>query len=126
MSEEIKRKSTETKRDIPYVKLTYCDECGRLIRQRVCTGFSNLRKIDHKHRVEWYQVTTGHRDLGSESSSILFRSADSTKETDVCTDCIRTIFDRYLTTSQGENDDHISVDHCWAYNEEPMEDKNES
>ena len=52
MSEKITRKSTETKRDIPYVKLTYCDECNRLIRQRVCTGFSNLRKVNTENRVE--------------------------------------------------------------------------
>lgn len=110
MSEIIKRKTTVIKEDVPFVKLTYCDECSRLIRQRVCTGFSNLRKIDAENRVEWYQVITGHDD----------------KETDVCPDCIRTVFDRYLSTSHGETDEPISINHCWSYNEEPTEDKNES
>lgn len=110
MSEIIKRKITVIKEDVPFVKLTYCDECNRLIRQRVCTGFSNLRKVDTKNRIEWYQVTTGHDN----------------KETDVCPDCIRAVFDRYLATSQGENDQGISVNHCWVYKEELMEDKNES
>lgn len=116
MSEKIKRKITVIKEDVPFVKLTYCDECGRLIRQRVCTGFSNLRRIDHENRVEWYQVTTGHRDFGTDES-------DYRQETDICPDCIKHIFDKYLIRSRGENTQLISIDHCWTYNEEPMEEK---
>lgn len=113
MSEKITRKTTTDGQNIPCIKLTYCDECGHLIRRRVCEGFSNLRKINTKHRVEWYQVA-------------YYDDIKSVKETDICPKCMRKVFDKYLTRSRGENSQYIIFKHCWDYNHELLEDKNES
>lgn len=84
----------------------FCDECKKIIRSY--NPSDNSKGYSYDHRIEWYEVTTGHSDWGNDS-------IDSIAHLDICPDCIEKVFGRYVERSKGRNTEYINIDHKWSY-----------
>lgn len=118
MSEKIQYKSTMVEQKVPYITELCCDKCKKIIKRKISCEFKNIRKISND-RVEWYDVTTGHHDWGNDS-------IDSIQDSNICTDCIDDILAEFKDKASGNTTRYIEIEHCWGYNHELLEDKNES
>ena len=103
------KKYTETKlvKDIVTVKSEiYCDKCNKLLyTEYPRIGLNGKRRKEVPHKIDIYEVTTGHNDWGNDS-------VDSIDSFHSCSDCLPDVINDYILRSKERNNtEYIDISH---------------